>query len=106
MLQLLIGSTRPAKVDAARAAAAAIATIDDGFLDAVITPMDAGDVAPVMPMTERETIEGARARATSILRRAARDTSATMCLAIGVEGGLDPIPGDGARYTLSSWAAA
>ncbi len=106
MFQLLVGSTRSAKVDAARAAATAIAAVDERFRNAAIMPIDAGDVGPAMPMTERETIEGARARAMSVLARAARDTNAATCLAIGVEGGLDPLPGDGDRYTLNSWAAA
>ena len=106
MLQILVGSTRPAKVEAARAAVNAIAVVDERFLDASITPVDAGDVGPPMPMTEAETIDGARRRAMRIMEHAARDADATTRLAIGVEGGLDPLAVDGNRYTLKSWAAA
>ncbi len=91
MLQLLVGSTRSAKVEAARKAVTAIATIDERFRDAHITPIDAGNVAPLMPMTERDTIDGARARAMHILARAAGNANDTTYIAIGVEGGLDPL---------------
>jgi non-canonical (house-cleaning) NTP pyrophosphatase len=106
MFHILIGSTRPAKVDAARTAAAAIAAVDERFLSAEITPIDAGNVGPAMPMTERETIEGARLRALSIINRAVNNTNETTCLAIGVEGGLDPLACERDRYALKSWAAA
>jgi inosine/xanthosine triphosphatase len=84
----------------------AIAAIDQRFRNAEITPIDAGGVGPAMPMSERETVDGARVRAMSIFHRAPKDTNATMRLAIGVEGGLDPLVGDSDRYTLKSWAAA
>lgn len=106
MLQILIGSTRPAKVDAARAAVAAIAAVDERFRSTEITPIDAGNVGPAMPMTERETIEGARMRAISIFNRGGRRSHVTTCLAIGVEGGLDPLACETDRYALKSWAAA
>jgi len=57
-------------------------------------------------MTERETIDGARRRAMSIIGRTPRDTDVTGCIAVGVEGGLDPLAGDDEHYTLKSWAAA
>src|SRR5262249_47847624 len=106
MFQILVGSTRPAKVEAARAAIRAIGTVDERFLTVRIIAIDAGDVGPAMPMTERQTIDGARRRAMSIIERAAHDTNAATRLAIGVEGGLDRVAGDGDRYTLTSWAAA
>jgi non-canonical (house-cleaning) NTP pyrophosphatase len=83
-----------------------IAAVDDRFLKARITPIDAGDIGPAMPMTERETIDGARRRAMSIIGRTPRDTDVTGCIAVGVEGGLDPLAGDDEHYALKSWAAA
>ena len=105
MFQILVGSTRSAKVEAARVAVRAIAAVDQRFLNAPIIAIDAGDVGPAMPMTEAETIDGARRRAMRIIECAVGDADATMCLAIGVEGGLDPLAGNGNRYTLKSWAA-
>ncbi len=56
-----------------------------------------------MPMTDRAILDGARLRAQTLFGR----TSSTpdVQLAIGVEGGLDPLPIDGNRYVLKTWAA-
>ena len=58
-----VGSLRPAKVDAVRAALASIAAVDERFRDADVRPRDVGHVAPRMPLTEAEVLEGARQRA-------------------------------------------
>jgi inosine/xanthosine triphosphatase len=98
---ILVGSTRAAKVDGVRAALEAIVAVDARFRDALVQPVDVADVAPAMPMTEEATIAGARARAAAVM---ARHRSADMkdVLAIGVEGGIDPL---GDRYVLKTWAA-
>jgi inosine/xanthosine triphosphatase len=57
-------------------------------------------------MSERETIEGARRRAVVIFTRANALADTTTRLAIGVEGGLDPLADEGDGYTLKSWAVA
>jgi non-canonical (house-cleaning) NTP pyrophosphatase len=57
---IIVGSTRPAKVHAARAAIDAIALVDKRFRQSTIQPVDVTDVAPRMPMTERAILEGAR----------------------------------------------
>ena len=95
-MTILVASTKPAKVDAVRAAIERIAAIDSRFQSATIECREVGDVAPVMPMSDGETLEGARARAT-----AAGRTATPPFLAIGLEGGLS----SGPLETLTSWAA-
>jgi inosine/xanthosine triphosphatase len=96
-LTVLVASTRSAKVDAVRAAIERIAAIDPRFKAAAIDTVAVGAVAPAMPMTDRETLDGARARAAAAARSAVRPF-----LAIGLEGGLSSEP----LETLTSWAAA
>ena len=95
-----MGSTRPAKVEAARAAIDAIAVVNERFRRTILKPVDVSNVAPTMPMTERAILDGARIRARTLIDRALTAGRAEFPLAIGVEGGLDPLPGDGARYAL------
>lgn len=102
---ILVGSTRPAKVDAARAAIAAIALVNGHFRHATIRAVDVTDVAPTMPMTERAVLEGARIRARTLVEERPGSGGSEYRLAIGVEGGLDPLPGDPERYALKTWAA-
>jgi inosine/xanthosine triphosphatase len=96
-IHILVASTRSAKVDAVRAAIEQIAAIDPRLKAATIDTVDVGSVAPAMPMTDRETLDGARARAAAAARSAVRPF-----LAIGLEGGLSSEP----LETLTSWAAA
>ncbi len=105
MIEIFVGSTRPAKVEAARAAIDAIAVVNERFRRAILEPVDVSDVAPTMPMTERAILDGARIRAQTLIDRAMTAGRAEFPLAIGVEGGLDRLPGDGARYALKTWAA-
>jgi inosine/xanthosine triphosphatase len=100
---IVVGSTRPAKVEAARAAIEAIARVDERFRQATIQPVDVTDVAPTMPMTDRAILAGARLRAQTLIDRATPTRGAQ--LTIGVEGGLDPLPTNGGRYVLKTWAA-
>ena len=86
---VLVGSTRPAKVEGARLAIEAIATRDPRFRDASFEPVDVTDIAPAMPMTEAAIIQGARDRAAAALER--RGAGCADVLAIGVEGGIDPL---------------
>jgi inosine/xanthosine triphosphatase len=94
---VVVASMKAAKVDAVRAALAQIAAVDPRFQSATIETMEVGAVAPAMPMTDRETLAGARARAAAAARAATRPF-----LAIGLEGGLSAEP----LETLTSWAAA
>jgi inosine/xanthosine triphosphatase len=100
---IVVGSTRPAKVEATRAAIEVVARVDDRFNSATIQSMDLTSIAPMMPMTDRAILEGARLRAQTLLDRTSPAPQAQ--LTIGVEGGLDPLPTDGGRYVLKTWAA-
>jgi len=94
---IVVASTSLAKVDAVRRAIDRIAAIAPSFQSATIRTLDVGPVAPAMPLTDRETLDGARARAAAAAR-----TLTPPFLAIGLEGGLSSEP----LMTLTSWAAA
>ena len=94
---IVVASTSPAKVDAVRRAAERIAVVDPAFDNATIRTMDVTGLAPQMPMSDRETLDGARVRA----RTATRGATPPF-IAIGLEGGLSSEP----LVTLTSWAAA
>jgi inosine/xanthosine triphosphatase len=94
---VVVASTKPAKVEAVRVALERIAAIDSRFQSATIECREVGAVAPAMPMSDGETLEGARARAAAVAR-----TTAPPCLAIGLEGGLSSEP----LEALTSWVAA
>jgi hypothetical protein len=46
---ILVGSTRPAKIEAARAAIDAIAVVDDRSRQTTIQAVDGTEIAPTMP---------------------------------------------------------
>jgi inosine/xanthosine triphosphatase len=98
---VLVGSTRAAKVEGVRDALAAIARVDPRFDGATLEAHDLTHIAPRMPMTVGETIDGARRRANALLAR----TSVALPgrFAVGVEGGLDQLP-EG-LWALQTWAA-
>lgn len=107
-LLVLVGSTRPAKLDGVRAALDAVAAIDARFKRASIEGVDVTSVAPAMPMTERAVVAGARARAEALLERARAAKNGPIGLAVGVEGGLERLQhgesrGD-SQWTLRTWA--
>src|SRR5262249_32200682 len=96
-IHILVASTRPAKVDAVRAAVEQIAAVDARFKSIASESRAGGAAAPAMPMSDRETLDGARARASAAARSAVPPF-----LAIGLEGGLSSEP----LETLTSWAVA
>jgi len=99
---ILLGSTRAAKVDGAREALAAIGSIDERFASAEVRLLDLGAVGPAMPMTEAAIVEGARIRAAALIAHA---QALGPFLAIGLEGGLDPLPVAGeTHWMLRTWA--
>jgi inosine/xanthosine triphosphatase len=104
-LRIVVGSTRPAKVESTRAAIEAIASVDRRFRHATLEAMDLTDVAPSMPMTDEAILEGARLRARTLMGRVTRADPAQDVFAVGVEGGLDPLAGDPGGYVLRTWAA-
>ena len=65
---IYLGSTRPAKVDGAREAIAAIGAVDARFAAAEVRLMDLGTAGPAMPVSEAATSKGrasGRARSSS-----------------------------------------
>jgi inosine/xanthosine triphosphatase len=101
---VLLGSTKPAKVDGARDALASIATVDVRFANPDIRTFDLTHIAPRMPMSEAEIVDGARARARALAEHAA--FVAGESFAVGLEGGLSPLDvPDGQVFALHTWAA-
>ena len=94
---IVVASTSPAKVDAVRRAVDRIAVIEPSFGKATIRTLDVTGIAPRMPLTDRETLDGARLRA----QTATRGLTPPF-LTVGLEGGLSADP----MVTLTSWAAA
>jgi inosine/xanthosine triphosphatase len=100
---IYLGSTRPAKVDGAREALAAIGTVDARFAGAEVRLCDMGAAGPAMPMSDAAIVEGARIRARALVDGAATD--AAPFYAVGLEGGLDPmIVGGETHWMLRTWA--
>ncbi len=84
-------------MDAVRRAVERISALDSSFSKATLRTLDVTGVSPKMPMTDRETLDGARLRAQTASRGLAQPF-----IAIGLEGGLSSEP----MVTLTSWAAA
>jgi inosine/xanthosine triphosphatase len=101
-MRILIGSTRPAKVDGARDA---VAAVDARFRSATLVAHDVADVAPRMPMSAAQIVGGARRRAEALLARQGPAGEGEIVLAVGLEGGVDATPAAGAAWTLQTWAA-
>jgi inosine/xanthosine triphosphatase len=102
---ILIGSTRPAKIDGAREAVAAIATVDPRFARAVFETHDLTAIAPRMPMSAAEIVDGARRRAEALLAMETTAHASSPRFALGLEGGLDRMAAPVDRWTLQTWAA-
>src|SRR5260221_5675217 len=100
---IIVGSTRLAKVEAARAAIDLIARVDERFSRATLQPVDVTDIAPIMPMNDGAILEGARLRAQTLIDRAS--PAQRPHLTIGLEGGLDTLPNNRGQYVLKTWAA-
>jgi inosine/xanthosine triphosphatase len=94
---VVVASISPAKVDAVQRAVERIAAVVPSFSKATVRTLDVTGISPRMPMTDKETLEGARLRAAT----AARSVQPPF-VAIGLEGGLSDDP----LATLTSWAAA
>jgi inosine/xanthosine triphosphatase len=94
---VIVASTSPAKVDAVRRAVERIGAFDRSFGNATVRTVDVTGIAPAMPMTDQETLDGARLRA----QTATRGLTPPF-IAVGLEGGLSSDP----LVTLTSWAAA
>ncbi len=109
---ILVGSTRPAKVEGAREALVAIARVDPRFAGAQLQSYDVTAVAPRMPMSVVEIIDGARRRAEALLALARQPHLPDLAhrpdqpmFAVGLEGGLDRMAPPNDEWTLQTWAA-
>jgi inosine/xanthosine triphosphatase len=92
-----VGSTRPAKVEGTREALEAIAQIDSRFANVILDAHDLTHIAPRMPMSLAEIIDGARARASAL--------ASPERFAVGLEGGLQQLPTPAGEWSLHTWAA-
>jgi inosine/xanthosine triphosphatase len=99
---ILVGSTRPAKVDGVRDALVVIARVDPRFSSVRLHVHDLTAVAPRMPKSLDEIVDGARLRAQALL--ALRDPSALPAYVVGVEGGVHRVTAAG-EWMLQTWAA-
>jgi inosine/xanthosine triphosphatase len=105
-LRIAVGSVRPAKLLAVRAACAQIATVDGGWGRAEIVAREVGTGVPAMPLTDAQLMRGARDRARAV-REALRSEGASAHLFVGLEGGFHTVTLDGVRHTfLQGWAYA
>lgn len=103
-MRFLLSSTRPAKVDGAREALASIAAVDARFENPRVQTFDLTGVAPRMPMSECEIVEGARRRARALVET--EHFVAGETFSVGLEGGLSALDIDGSDvWTLQTWAA-
>ena len=82
----------------------AIAQVDARFADAVFESHDLTAIAPRMPMSTAEILDGARRRAEALLALPSQSGSSSR-FAIGVEGGVDRLPSPADGWTLQTWAA-
>ena len=105
-MRILVGSTRAAKVEGAREALATIARQDQAFQAFALETHDLTHLAPRMPMSLQEILDGARVRAQAVWREHGPDrTAPSACFAVGLEGGLHPLPTGADDWSLQTWAA-
>ena len=101
-----LGSARAAKIMAVRAACARIAERDARWARAEVVARAVETSAPRMPLTEMQTMRGARERAET-LRALLGAEGHPADLYIGLEGGFHSVTIEGRRHTfLQGWAYA
>jgi len=101
---IALGSSNAAKISAARAATARIASIDANWNEASIVSRDVVTDAPLMPLSDEEMMRGAMARAEAIRLRLSEEKTAAD-LYIGLEGGFHSHDLNGTKATfLRGWA--
>ena len=101
---IALGSSNAAKISAARAAVARVASIDSKWNEASIVSREVVTDAPVMPLSDEEMMRGASARAEAI-RLQLSEESMSADLYLGLEGGFHSHNVDGTEVTfLRGWA--
>ena len=101
---IALGSARPAKIMALRAACARVAEVDRRWRQAelVARPVETG--VPRMPLNDTQLMRGARNRAEAV-RELLEAERSPADFYVGLEGGFHSITFDGARRTfLHGWA--
>jgi inosine/xanthosine triphosphatase len=91
LIQIAVGSSNPAKIEAVRL------TVDRIWPEATLLPVAVSSGVAAMPLSDAECLAGARNRA----RTARAETGAD--LGIGLEGGVNPEP---AGLMLLGWVSA
>jgi inosine/xanthosine triphosphatase len=103
-MKIAVGSERAAKVEAVRACAARIASIDAAWRGAEVVAREVETGVPVMPLSEELLMRGARTRAEGV-RAALLKEGESAELYVGLEGGFHSVESAGAWHTfLSGWA--
>ena len=93
-MRIIVGSQNPAKLEAVRVAFASFFPEDNFEVQPVYVPSGVSH----QPLTDAETLLGATNRA-----RAARELEPEADYWLGIEGGLNPSPGEGNSYLSFSW---
>jgi non-canonical (house-cleaning) NTP pyrophosphatase len=103
-VHVAVGSTRAPKVEAVRRVLASLAPVVEPLRGASVTALDLGGIAPAMPLTLQELLDGSRLRAERVLERLL-EQGEPADLGVGLEGGLDVRQhGPERRAFLMSWA--
>jgi len=101
-----VGSARAAKIMAVRAACARIAERDARWARAEVVARAVETSAPRMPLTEMQTMRGARERAEAVRALLEREGHPAD-IYVGLEGGFHSVTVEGRRHTfLQGWAYA
>ena len=103
---VVLGSARAAKIMAVRAACARIAAVDARWARAEVVARPVETSAPRMPLTEMQSMRGARERAEAV-RALLAGEGQRADLYLGLEGGFHSVTFEGRRHTfLQGWAYA
>lgn len=101
---IALGSARPAKIMALRAACARVAEADPRWRQAELIARAVETGVPRMPLNDTQLMRGARNRAEAV-RELLEGESRRADFYVGLEGGFHSITFDGARRTfLHGWA--
>jgi len=106
-LKIVLGSTRAAKIEALRLSLNRIAEIDTGWRGAEIIALAVDTDAPAMPLSDKELMQGAKARAEAVREVWQRNNeeNGENAYFVGLEGGFHSINFENKRLTfLRGWA--
>ncbi len=103
---LAVGSNRQPKLEAVHRVVARLARFAPALSSADVVARDVGGVAPRMPLSLQQLLDGARNRAVRVLELLAGE-GRKADIAIGLEGGLEIADApEGRRAFLTCWAYA